>query len=187
MGHSIGSSGKLILMAIYLNVVRTVIKSTWYYKRLKQMSKNIIIRELTIEDRVALWVWRNDPVTLRMFKKKSFKWDKHCLWFEKLLKSTDRMICIAVEDTIRIGSVRFDMNLNRDWSVCLYLKPMYCGKGYSSQTIKKAVEYISKLKNPNRIFAKFNKINEYSIEIFRTAGFSILKKDDHDVCCEITL
>ena len=151
------------------------------------MSKNIIIRELTIEDRIALWAWRNDPITLKMFKKKSFNWEKHSLWFEKLLKSTDRMICIAVEDTIRIGSVRFDMNFNKDWSICIYLKPMYCGKEYSSQTIKKAVEYISKLRNPDRIYATFSKINEYSIEIFRMAGFRVLKKDGNDVCCEITL
>ena len=122
---------------------------------------------------MALWEWRNDQVTRRTFNlDKSINYDEHSAWFERLLGDENRILCVGLVDTIRIGSVRFDRERGNDYRVELYLKPQYSGRGYGAGLLAAAVEFLSKSNGPGQLWATVPEANCHTAQIYRQAGFS---------------
>ena len=92
--------------------------------------KNIITaREITIEDRVAIWDWRKDHSRFKVYLPKiNVSWKMHCDWFQELLDNPEITACVAVMETLRIAALRFDHSAANRYRLSVLLKPAYCGK-----------------------------------------------------------
>lgn len=144
------------------------------------MANKLVVREATLEDRKALLEWHNDPLTQKMFRKNHFvDWDEHCSWFEKLLQDRNRILCVGLIDSQKIGNVRFDLRANGVHEVSINLNPKFRGKGYSSQILKESIDYLSKIRFVKKLFALVKKINIPSQKVFEKAGFIFVKDPEH--------
>ena len=143
------------------------------------MENELVVREVALDDRIALWEWRNDSVTRKTFNlDQSVKYAEHCEWFEGLIKDSNRILCIGLVDTLRIGCVRFDLGADGNYETNLYLKPSYLGRGYGPGFLRKSVKYLAGIRCPRAVYAQVKKINYQSINILENAGFILMTECD---------
>jgi len=146
------------------------------------MRKALVVREAILEDRRVIWEWWNDPVTRKMMKKNDHvPWDEHCAWFEKILQDGDRILCVALVDGHKIGNVRFDLKADGVYEVSINLNPLFRGKGYSADVLAESIEYLRRIRDVKKLFAKTKRINLPSQKAFEKAGFVLMEdpKCDH--------
>lgn len=144
------------------------------------MADKLIIRQAILEDCRVIWEWWNDPVTRKMMKKNDFvPWDEHCLWFEKVLKDKDRILCVGLMDEQKIGNVRFDLQADDVYEVSINLNPLFRGKGYSPRMLKESIGFLMNIRSVNKLYATLKKINVPSEKTFAKVGFVFMENPKH--------
>jgi RimJ/RimL family protein N-acetyltransferase len=149
------------------------------------MNNAIVVREVTVEDRIALWDWRNNSVSRKIFNINPLvTYKHHQLWFDRLIKTEKALLYIGLVETLRVGCVRFDIRAESEFEVKVYIKPIYCGKGFGTPMLKQSLELLQKACKVDRIYTTIKKVNSSSGAIFENVGFRITNKDDHILLCE---
>ena len=143
-------------------------------------ANELTVREVNIEDRRVIWKWWNDSVTRQMMKRNDYvEWDEHCAWFERTLADPNRVLCMALTGSKKVGVVRFDLRAEGVYEVSINLNPDQRGHGYAPQVLKKASEYVIDRHHPWKLFATLKKINVPSKKSFARAGFKYMKPFEH--------
>lgn len=141
--------------------------------------QKIIVREATLDDRNVLWEWYNEPLRQIAFSKNQhISYDRHRAWFENSMADEKWILCVCVEDTLRIGGVRYDQITDMEYEIHFYLKPAYCGKGYGVRILKVAVDYLRRSRGFKKLFAVVKKQGPASQDIFKKAGFNLVNESD---------
>ena len=137
----------------------------------------IVIREATLEDRMALWSWYHDPLRDSFNKKTrpASTFAQHRAWFANVSKGPGSIICVGLLDILRIGAVRFDrLTDDGEFEARLCLKPAYCGQTYAPKLLKAAATYLRREKSPvTKVSLSIQKINPASRAVFLREGFVI--------------
>ncbi|MQF67091.1 GNAT family N-acetyltransferase [SAR202 cluster bacterium AD-802-F09_MRT_200m] len=137
------------------------------------MVARITVRGATFEDRRALWVWRNDPLTNTLFAVDgSLKYSDHCAWFQRVQDGNAGTLLIGLIDTLRIGAVYFRPTIGNEMEAGVFLKPVHSGKGYASKLLEEAVNFLGQSHNSATIVANLGPGQERLAETYRQAGFS---------------
>ena len=143
------------------------------------MLSAVDVREVTLEDRRALWEWRNDAVTRKMFNiNPNITYRQHCAWFERLMIDPNRVMYIGRVDFIRAGSVRFNLENADEYSVNLYLKPAYCSGSYGSLILNHAVQHLKSTRDARKIYSLARNVNSLVKTTMAEAGFSLIQEYD---------
>lgn len=131
---------------------------------------SILIRKARNSDLKDIFNWRNDKLTLSMFKNNNIiSWNEHFLWFKKKIKDESCLLLIGEIKNIKLGVIRFD--ILRDHSVIsINLNPVCRGKKYSKTFLAMGCNYYFSLFNI-RIISEIKKVNFSSINIFESVGF----------------
>jgi len=131
---------------------------------------SILIRKAENSDLKDIFNWRNDKLTISMFKNNNIvSWNEHCLWFEKKIKDKNCLLLIGEKTNIKLGVIRFD--ILRDHSeISINLNPISRGKKYSKTFLTMGCNYYFGLFNI-RIISEIKKVNFSSINIFESVGF----------------
>lgn len=141
--------------------------------------EKIIVREATLDDRKVLWEWYNEPLRQIAFSKnQDISYDRHLAWFENIKADDKRIICVCIEDTLRIGGVRYDRINDMEYEILFYLKPTYCGKGYGVGILKAAIDYLRRSRGFKKLFAMVKKQGTASQNIFKKAGFNLVNESE---------
>lgn len=149
------------------------------------MAGPVTVRALSLEDRLALWEWRQDPMTRALFPYESeAAYDQHRHWFDQVMASTDTVWCIGVVETLRIGCVRFDRIQGDEYAVSLFLKPAYCGKELARALLRAAIDHVRSKRRVDTLVARIPNTTSASGALFRSLGFSITE-EGCDLRCEL--
>ena len=136
--------------------------------------KGLHFRKATQGDSQRLFKWRNDPETrAQSLNTDSVPWADHKTWFEKTLSNPDRLLLIAEEEGIPVGTVRIDTK-NGEHELSWTIAPDARGKGVGTRMVTQIVQETRK-----KLFAKIKPDNVASIKIAEKAGFMpALEKGD---------
>ena len=131
---------------------------------------SILIRKAEKSDLKDIFNWRNDKLTISMFKNDdTVSWNEHCLWFNQKIKDKSCLLLIGEKTSTKLGVIRFD--ILRDHSVIsINLNPVCRGKKYSKTFLAMGCNYYFSLFNI-RIISEIKKVNFSSINIFESVGF----------------
>lgn len=132
----------------------------------------IKIRKAGPADNEDILLWRNDLATREAsFSLEMISPEAHRAWFEKALKSTDRSLYLAENESgEKIGVVRIDELNPAAAEININLAPAMRGKGYGAKIIQLACSD-SKYK---LVIARTKEKNIASVRVFLRAGFTHL-------------
>lgn len=140
---------------------------------------DILIRLAKNHDVKNIFNWRNDSLTRQMsHSKENIDWISHNKWFNKSLKSKNKLILIACSQNFEknLAVVRFDMN-EKFALVSINLNPCFRGKNLSKKILHKSISFFSqKLCNIKILHAEISDLNLKSKKIFESEGFILYKK-----------
>ena len=122
-----------------------------------------------------LFNWRNDPDTRRnSFNTEKVKWEDHKKWFENILKNPLRDLYILSDDSVAIGTIRFDKIPDKNCAeISITIAPKERGKRYGLEAIKKFSLIYLNDNNLDYIFAEIKMMNDISLNTFAKAGYKL--------------
>ena len=140
---------------------------------LSNVNDKIIVVRATKNDSKDIWSWRNDELTLLMFKKGNIvSWQEHSQWFENSLNNSSRCLYLGyLGENEKIGMCRFDINAEKNNAeVSINLNPMFRNRNLSYRLLNSGIEEFLKVKN-TALIAWIKKSNTASIKCFMKCGF----------------
>jgi RimJ/RimL family protein N-acetyltransferase len=137
------------------------------------MGNDIELREAEFEDCDDFFRWRNHPdIRQYFFNKNKVDYEDHKKWLTEKLKSSDTKIYTALQDSKKIGVVRFEVADEKIACVSVNLNPECLQKKLGRIIISKGTEkFISDSGLDCRIIAKIKEDNIRSIKAFEKAGY----------------
>ena len=134
--------------------------------------KELYLREATIEDRVLLYEWANDPeVRNSSFKTDPIEYEEHCKWFERIFVDDKELQYILMDGREPVGQARLSISdevAEIDYSVA----PAKRGIGYGSVIINLLKQKVfEELPNVKKLIAKVKPKNIASIYCFENNQF----------------
>ena len=104
------------------------------------MSQEISIREASVEDRMALWFWYQEPLHRIVFPASSQESrDAHKEWWQRMESDPGISFWIGLIDIIRIGCVRFEQRDGGTVQIYAFLKPAYHRQGLLAPFLEAAM------------------------------------------------
>ncbi len=149
------------------------------------MTETIFIREVEEIDSRDLWLWRNNPsVRKSFFNSEEVAWEAHEKWFKERLKSKDTKIYIAIENTGKVGVIRFEIE-KEIAKVSVNLNPEHFGRHLGSKIIKLGTDlFLREMKIIVLVLAEIKKENIPSQKAFGKAGYLLKEQDQNKVVYE---
>lgn len=133
------------------------------------------LRAATWRDAITLFEWRNDPrVRANFLHADPIAWVDHLRWLGAVLADDDRLLLIAEEDDIAVGTIRFDTSAGRN-EVSVTVAPCHQGRGLGSAIIDAAT---ARCPTPADAYVRLD--NGASIAAFRKAGYRERRRTEHD-------
>ena len=104
----------------------------------------LFLRYADISDSKDIWEWRNDPLSVEMFKsRKMVSWSEHEKWFRSVFNKQNYILLIGEKKNYKIGIVRFDIKKDGT-KISINLNPKMRGFGLSKILLKKScLEYFN--------------------------------------------
>ncbi len=155
--------------------IRTGIKRTLSYyvdNQRKTGYDDVSIRAITMDDKTAVFKWRNTPFLIELGSSgRGVTWKEHSRWFEKILGSKNNKLFIVHFRSMPVGQVRFELAKNDTYVVSIYLLKQHINKGIGTVALKKGLELIQGTDAKKRFIAFIKKDNEISRHFFSKVGF----------------
>jgi RimJ/RimL family protein N-acetyltransferase len=136
------------------------------------MSQGLRLRAATHEDSDLLLGWRNDPHT-RMASQHTteVQRDEHLKWLESSLRDEKRILMVAEEETIPVGTVRADLKDG------VYVLSWTVAPGARGRGVGKAMVALFLSQLPGAVRAEVKKENQASVRIAEFAGLQFVRED----------
>ncbi len=137
------------------------------------------LRIATILDAQITYNWANDPVIRQFsFSKAKIEWLNHKEWLYNKINSNKCIYLILEEDTVPVGSIRFDIDQDYCGVISYLVAPSVHGRGLGEFILKKGIEKLIELMpNIHAVSGTVFKENKASIRIFEKSGFQIIATD----------
>jgi len=113
----------------------------------------------------------NKKIRQYAIQKGEILFENHKKWFLNKIISSDCVYFIAQVNKTLIGSIRFDINENKEALISFLLDPRFQGKGYGKKILEKGCKELLKLKQISKIIGVVNIENIPSFKIFKSLGF----------------
>lgn len=132
----------------------------------------ISLRTATEADMADLLAWRNHPETRgASFNTDPITPESHEAWFKRKLASPETLIYIAMSETEKLGTIRFEDN-GETIKTSVMLNPAFFGQGLGPKVIAIGTEKYLREKRPAKpIVAEIKTGNTASLKAFAKAGF----------------
>ena len=139
----------------------------------------MVICKATLEDSKDVWIWRNDPLTRRMFRSsRVVKWSTHNQWFKLSLQNRNRILLIGYDGLKeKVGIVRLDLINKHVAEVSINLNPNKRGLKLSKPLLSSAIQYARK-SGITEFYAEIKNNNTTSLHIFKETGFKYIQVKD---------
>lgn len=132
------------------------------------MENNIMLREATLLDADMLLSWKNDvDVRKASHSSEIVTMEEHMSWLSSVLGSPERILLIAEENKISVGSVRADLSRGV-WELHWSVSPGARGHSVAKRMVSTLAEKIS---DPIRAEVKVDNIA--SIKVAEHAGMTL--------------
>jgi UDP-2,4-diacetamido-2,4,6-trideoxy-beta-L-altropyranose hydrolase len=132
----------------------------------------LTVRPAADTDSLALWLWRNDPVTRATSKtSEPVPWQQHARWFAACLASPDRWLLMGEVGAEPVGMVRFDRREDGSHLVSINVAPAWRGRKIGAALLGKAHEALQGRFGSARCVAEIHDANTASQRIFARCGF----------------
>lgn len=137
------------------------------------------------EDTKLTFDWATNK-TIRKYsiQKEAITFENHLKWFSNKLKSTDCIYFIAEVNRIPIGSIRFDINKEKEALISFLLDPKFHGKGFGKSILEMGCTELVKLKEISKIIGVVHTDNIPSLKTFKTLEFQQKSEIDNYVTFE---
>ncbi len=110
-------------------------------------------------------------------QKKTVKFKDHFKWLKEKLNSNNAKIYIAVIGGEKIGYVRFQKVIKKNYEVSIGNKSNFFGKGFGTVILGLATKRFIKSYKPKKIFSTVKKSNKRSEKCFLNNQFIKIKKN----------
>ena len=136
------------------------------------------LRKARRDDCEVIFNWRNDSLSREMFiNNEEISFEKHLIWYENSLLSTNRHIYIGEIDNKKFGVCRFDFDQETKFTeISININPIFRGKGLSKDFLIEAI-YLYELERESTLRVKIKRKNIPSQIIFKKAGFLPIHQD----------
>lgn len=144
---------------------------------------DINIKLATIADMLDVYSLSNDvEVRKNSFNSEFIELEKHKLWFENKIKSTDCVYYIARNSKgTLLGQVRFDKNEQDTYIVGISVSAEQRGLGLGTKLLKQTSTLFTNSNKDIKIIAYIKHTNESSLKAFIKAGYKVLE-DNSNAC-----
>ena len=133
------------------------------------------LREASLEDSEAVFIWRNDPISRSFFIESSvIDRQDHEIWYQKSLESPHKHLFIGEVAKQSVGIVRYDAtDLNGTLKASINLDPSWRHQGYGQKLLEDSRPLLAKNLNfiRLRLQAEIKPSNVASIKCFERAGY----------------
>lgn len=129
------------------------------------------------DDLYDIFLWRNDPVSCKMFINNKVTFEEHKKWFANNFKNPLRKIYIGILKDEKVGVCHFEIDSTKTIAeVSINLNPIMRGKKLSYQLLSGSIETY-KLTNEKKLRATIKKVNKASLGLFQRCNFFIIDED----------
>ena len=139
--------------------------------------KSIKIRAPKKEDLLDIFLWRNDPITIKMsLRGKSVSFEEHKNWFNKLLQNKNIKMYILESAGIAIGVIRYDKCefKKNTYETTINIAPNKRGMGLGKILLSKTILLLwEEVFDCKYVRAKIKDENLNSQKIFKNCGFKV--------------
>ena len=133
---------------------------------------NIHLRPASHEDCDLLFKWRNLPEIINLSSsRRKVSHAEHKFWFQSVLENSNKLIFIIEEGGLPVGQIRFDINIDGEAEISIYLIPGQGGRGIGGFAISIGCDLLSDQNNVKKIVANIRSDNSHSISAFTKCGF----------------
>jgi len=145
----------------------------------------IEFRLATIDDLMITFDWAtNKNIRKYAIQKEEISFDNHKKWFFNKLESLDCLYFIVEVSRISIGSIRFDINHEKEALISFLLDPKFHGKGYGKSILEIGCSELLKLKEIKKIIGVVSIENIPSLKSFKALEFNQKCQDENYVTFE---
>ena len=135
------------------------------------------LRKATITDIDTTFIWAIDPlIRSYSFDKKLINYEDHCQWYKSRITSEGCLYYILFLEGTPLGSIRIDINSEREGLISYLIDPNFQGKGYGRQLLQK-IEEIAKEKSIRKLVGFVLTGNMASIKLFKCLNYVEYKKE----------
>jgi RimJ/RimL family protein N-acetyltransferase len=104
------------------------------------VATDITLRPATTGDVRSLWMWRNDPGTrANCHTTDVVPLETHERWLAGVLANPDRLLLVAEEGGVPVGTVRWDRLDGETWELSWTVAPEHRGRGVGTRMVCRAV------------------------------------------------
>ena len=137
-----------------------------------KINNKTVLRNVKYFDCLTLFNWANNPaVRLNSLNNNFIKLEDHKIWLQEKLESPNCYYYLMIDNGNNIGSVRFDVDKDKDALISYLVDPLYQGKGYGEKILKMGVEKLRNERKINKLIGYVKPNNTASIKIFNNLGF----------------
>ena len=119
--------------------------------------------------------------------KKTVKFQDHFNWLKGKLNSNNAKIYIALIGGRKIGYIRFQKVIKKNYEVSIGNKSNFYGKGLGTVILGLAIKKFIKSYKPKKIFSTIKKSNKRSEKCFLNNQFIKIKKNKKKASTKINL
>ncbi len=146
----------------------------------------IFLRKAEESDCWDILEWRNDPISVKFSPSGKIDEEAHQKWYlSKLSDSNCLFYIITNEEKDKIGMIRLDLK-NEEATLSINLNPLFRGRGYGQEGLRKAVKQYFDLFPRGIVNAEIKRDNIASQKIFSKVGFEEVGTIDKMIQVKIT-
>ncbi len=139
----------------------------------------LVIRIASENDVHTTFDWASNKIVRKYaIQKDEIIFDHHKKWFLNKIISHDCIYFLAEVNNRPIGSIRFDINENREALLSFLLDPKFHGKGYGKKILEKGCEELLKTRQIAKIEGVVSVENIPSLKTFKSLGFNQVSEMD---------
>ena len=129
---------------------------------------NLVLRTARSADASSLLEWRNDPDTRKAsHTTQEIAYQEHLEWFDSVLENPERILLIAEEKGVPVGSVRADP-VEDGYKLSWMIAPEARGRGLAKLLVSQVSERVAAA-----LYAEVRVDNDASNVVARRAGFTL--------------
>jgi len=145
--------------------------------------QSIKIRPATIDDSLAVFEWRNDPLTISTSRSNlPVIWETHQDWFPEQISNWNTVCLIGeceqtmlgMKDLMPCGVVWFRHNRSQIWETGVNLSPNFRGQKLSIPMLTAAMDWMRTERRAKQFSTEVKDDNHASIKMFETCGFRFI-------------
>lgn len=132
----------------------------------------VSLRAATMNDRRTVWDWRNGFVSRDLYEPdQDITYGQYQDWFDGALEDDTQALMIGHIQSVRIALIWCRQPMPDEWTIQLFLKPGFCGKGVLSDVLARTTEYLRDEREAMRLMGCFANINPATAYAFELCGF----------------